>query len=156
MFNKKTILYSIVFYCILSACENNTFKNYYSFENGIWNTDSVVNFTFPINDTTKYYDISLKIRHTVYYEYQNLFLFLDNLSQDTVEIMLAEKSGKWLGNGINDIREFEFLLEQKKQFFELKKYTLSVEQAMRYGNLEKLRDLNHILDLGIIVKEHHE
>ena len=48
MFNKKTILYSIVFYCILSACENNTFKNYYSFENGIWNTDSVVNFTFPI------------------------------------------------------------------------------------------------------------
>jgi len=156
MFNKKTILYSIVFYCILSACENNTFKNYYSFENGIWNTDSVVNFTFPINDTTKYYDISLKIRHTVYYEYQNLFLFLDNLSQDTVEIMLAEKSGKWLGNGINDIREFEFLLEQKKQFFELKKYTLSVEQAMRYGNLEKLRDLNHILDLGIIVKKHHE
>ena len=70
--------------------------------------------------------------------------------------MLAEKSGKWLGNGINDIREFEFLLEQKKQFFELKKYTLSVEQAMRYGNLEKLRDLNHILDLGIIVKKHHE
>lgn len=156
MFNKKTILYSIVFYCILSACENNTFKNYYSFENGIWNTDSVVNFTFPINDTTKYYDISLKIRHTVYYEYQNLFLFLDNLSQDTVEIMLAEKSGKWLGKGINDIREFEFLLEHKKQFFELKKYTLSVEQAMRYGNLEKLRDLNHILDLGIIVKKHHE
>ena len=156
MFNKKTILYSIVFYCILSACENNTFNNYYSFENGIWNTDTVVNFTFPINDTTKYYDISLKIRHTVYYEYQNLFLFLDNLSQDTVEIMLAEKSGKWLGNGINDIREFEFLLEQKKQFFELKKYTLSVEQAMRYGNLEKLRDLNHILDLGIIVKKHHE
>ena len=156
MFNKKTILYSIVFYCILSACENNTFKNYYSFENGIWNTDSVVNFTFPINDTTKYYDISLKIRHTVYYEYQNLFLFLDNLSQDTIEIMLAEKSGKWLGKGINDIREFEFLLEQKKQFFELKKYTLSVEQAMRYGNLEKLRDLNHILDLGIIVEKHHE
>jgi len=156
MFNIKTIFCFIFLSFILSACENNTYKNYYSFENGIWNTDSVVNFTFPINDTTKYYDISLKIRHTVYYEYQNLFLFLDNLSQDTVEIMLAEKSGKWLGNGINDIREFEFLLEQKKQFFELKKYTLSVEQAMRYGNLEKLRDLNHILDLGIIVKKHHE
>jgi gliding motility-associated lipoprotein GldH len=156
MFNKKTIFYFILFYFILSACDNNTYKNYYSFENGIWNTDSVVNFTFTVNDTTKYYDISLKIRHTVYYEYQNLFLFLDNLRQDTVEIMLAEKSGKWLGNGINDIREFEFLLEQKKQFFELKKYTLSVEQAMRYGAFEKLEDLNHILDLGIIVKEHHE
>ncbi len=117
MFNLKTIFCFIFLSFILSACENNTYKNYYSFENGIWNTDTVVNFTFPINDTTKYYDISLKIRHTVYYEYQNLFLFLDNLSQDTVEIMLAEKSGKWLGNGINDIREFEFLLEQKKKIF---------------------------------------
>ena len=44
----------------------------------------------------------------------------------------------------------------KKQFFELKKYTLSVEQAMRYGSLEKLSNLNHITDLGLIVKEHHE
>jgi gliding motility-associated lipoprotein GldH len=70
--------------------------------------------------------------------------------------MLADKNGKWLGNGISDIREYEFLLEQQKKFFELKKYTLSVEQAMRYGSLEKLNDLNHITDLGLIVKEHHE
>jgi hypothetical protein len=43
-----------------------------------------------------------------------------NLSQDTVEIMLAEKSGKWLGNGINDIREYEFLLEHKNNFLNLR------------------------------------
>lgn len=156
MFNKKIIFFLIFIYVVFSACENNTYKNYYSFENASWNTDSIVNFTFQILDTTKYYDISLKIRHNVYYEYQNLFLFLDGFSKDTVEIMLADKNGKWLGNGISDIREYEFLLEQQKQFFELKKYTLSVEQAMRYGSLEKLNDLNHITDLGLIVKEHHE
>jgi gliding motility-associated lipoprotein GldH len=113
-------------------------------------------FQYTISDTTKLYDFSLKIRHTVDYEFQNLFLFLEGEKKDTIEIILSNKSGKWLGTGICDVREFEYIFD-KEQFFTKKgKHELKIEQAMRYGSVEKIENLEHVLDLGLMIRRHND
>ena len=96
---------------ILLSCDNTNYENYYSFSADGWNSDSIVSFKYIVSDTTKKYDLSLKIRHTVDYEFQNLFFFLEETKKDTIEITLSNKSGKWLGSGICDVREVEYFFD---------------------------------------------
>lgn len=141
---------------ILISCHKQTYQEYYFFNDGQWHSDSVVNYNYSILDTTKTYTLSLSIRHTVDYEYQNLFLFLDGEYKDTVEIILSNKKGKWLGSGISNIREFKYILDENKKYFKKGNYKLEVEQAMRYGSEEKIETLQHILDIGLIISKQNE
>jgi len=140
----------------LFSCINNNHKEYRSFNNNIWNTDSTAVFKYTISDTTIKYDLSLKIRHTIDYEFQNLFFFLEDIKKDTVEIILASKNGKWLGSGISDVREVEYVFDKNRIFSKKGEYKIRVEQAMRYGPKDKIENLEHILDIGLIVSEHHD
>ena len=140
----------------LFSCINNTHKEYRSFNNNMWNTDSAAVFKYTISDTIIKYDLSLKIRHTIDYEFQNLFLFLEDIKKDTVEIILASKNGKWLGSGISDVREVEYVFDKNRIFSKKGEYKIRVEQAMRYGPKDKIENLEHILDIGLIVSEHHD
>ena len=79
------------------------------------------------------YDLILSVRHSVDYDYQNLFLFVESETKDTIEIMLADKAGKWYGTGISDIREFKQTIRVKKRFSSKGPHLLKIEQAMRYG-----------------------
>jgi gliding motility-associated lipoprotein GldH len=144
------------FLIFLVKCTDKKYEKYHSFSNNIWNTDSTIIFNFPINDTTKSYDFILKIRHSVYYEFQNLFIFLEGSKNDTIEIILADKIGKWIGGGISDVREVEYVLDSKRTFVKKEDYKLRITQAMRYGSKEKIQNLGHILTVGIIVLEHDE
>lgn len=141
---------------ILFSCGNTTYENYHSFNRMGWSADSIIDFKYNIIDTVKAYDLSLKIRHTVDYEFQNLFLFLEDASKDTVEIILANKNGKWLGTGISDVRELEYVFSSNRNFSKKGEYELRIEQAMRYGELNKIENLEHILDVGLIVAKHND
>ena len=154
---KKMRNYSLVFFwVILISCGNTTLENYHSFNHNGWNTDSIVSFKYTITDTTKKYDLSLKIRHTVDYEFQNLFLFLEEANKDTIEIILANKNGQWLGSGISDVREFEYFFAKQRTFTKKGDYELSIEQAMRHASVHKIVNLENILDIGLIVSEHND
>jgi gliding motility-associated lipoprotein GldH len=141
---------------LLSCNSNAVFEDYKSFENHSWNADSLVVFNFAITDTISRNQVVIKVRHTVNYEFQNLFLFVKAEQTDTVELMLADKSGEWLGKGIGDIREVEFIYQNEKIFHKQGKYTLELEQAMRYGALEKIQHLNNIEAIGFCVEKQNE
>ena len=144
--------YNIILCVILFiSCGSNTQETYHSFNHNEWNSDSIVVFKYNIYDTIKSYDLSLKIRHTVDYEFQNLFLFLRGEKSDTVEIELANKQGEWLGSGISDVREVEYIFCKKREFKNSGEHIVSVEQAMRYGALKRIENLEHVLDVGLIV-----
>ena len=141
---------------IFISCDNSiVFEKYKSFENQEWNTDSLVSFDYTITDTISTYKLVLNVRHGVEYEYQNLFLFVkSDSSTDTIELLLADKSGKWLGSGIGDIREIKSLFAVEKMYLKKDNNTIKIEQAMRYGSAEKITNLKFIDAIGIsIVKE---
>jgi gliding motility-associated lipoprotein GldH len=141
---------------ILLSCNKTRYENYYSFNNNGWNTDTIINFKYNIVDTVSSYNVKLKIRHTVNYEFQNLFLFLEETKKDTIEIYLANKIGKWIGSGISDIREVEYVFDEKRVFDKKGHYYLKIEQAMRYGSLDKIENLEHILAVGLIISENND
>ena len=138
------------------SCDNSiVFEKYKSFENQEWNTDSLVSFDYTITDTISTYKLVLNVRYGVEYEYQNLFLFINSeFSRDTIELLLADKSGKWLGSGIGDIREVKTILATEEPYSKKENNTIKIEQAMRYGSAEKITNLKFIDAIGIsIVKE---
>ena len=154
----KLISRLFIFALFFVSCSSNTvFEDYKSFENQSWNADSTVVFNFSITDTTIGNKLIVKVRHTVDYEFQNLFLFLSRSSEqtDTVELSLAYKSGEWLGTGIGDVRELEFEYEQVV-FSKKGEYTFEIEQAMRYGKLEKIQNLNHVSAIGFSIQKQDE
>jgi len=62
----------------------------------------------------------------------------------------------WFGNGISDIREVEVVYKKDKLFGKKGDYTIEVEQAMRYGALEKIQNLKNISAIGIRIQKQDE
>jgi len=139
------------------SCDSSiVFEEYKSFENQEWNTDSTAFFNYAVTDTTSKNTIKIKLRHTVEYEFQNLFLFIETDVLDTVELMLANKEGMWLGSGIGDVREFEFEYQNAKLFTNKGNYSFKIEQAMRYGLGEKIQVLKNVLAVGLCIEKQNE
>ncbi|CAI8210394.1 MAG: Gliding motility lipoprotein GldH [Cryomorphaceae bacterium] len=139
------------------SCDSSiVFEEYKSFENQNWNTDSAAFFNYTITDTTSTNTVKIKLRHTVEYEFQNLILFVETDVIDTVELMLANKEGMWLGGGIGDVREFEFEYQNAKLFSKKGNYSFKIEQAMRYGMAEKIQVLNNVLAVGLSIEKQNE
>ena len=146
----------IIFFLLIFfiSCQNDSiYEKYYSFENNMWNTDTVVSFSVDIKDSLTNYDASLMIRHTTEYDYQNLFLFtqFSNLN-DTLEIYLADKAGKWNGSGFGDVRELNIPFFTAKQL-NIKNNSFYIEQAMRYAEKEKIINLKGIKAIGLRIRK---
>jgi gliding motility-associated lipoprotein GldH len=139
------------------SCNNNVvFDDYKTFSNQEWNTDSLVTFNYTVSDTACENIIKIKLRHTVDYEFQNLFLFVKAEQVDTIELVLANKEGLWLGTGIGDIREFEFEHKNTQVFANKGERSIVLEQAMRYGSTEKIQVLNNISAIGLSIEKQDE
>ena len=142
------------FLLMLIACTRNTvFEQYTSFEDKSWNTDSTIIFNCLIEDTTSQNQLIIQVRHTVEYEFQNLFLFIKSEKMDTIEIQLANKEGKWLGKGVGDIRKLDFVYKDKEVFSKKGDLIIEIEQAMRYGNFEKIQQLKNIESIGFMIEK---
>ena len=145
----RTLLFFLVVGFV--SCQNENKKEvYHSFNNNTWNTDSIVSFELDNIDTTSSHDLYLMVRHTTNFKFQNLFLFTNfENQQDTLELFLSEKSGRWLGKGFGEIKELKIRIKENVNFKENQDQTLSVEQAMRYEDLEKIINLTEIVAVGI-------
>ena len=83
----------------------------------------------------------------------NIFLFIKDEKIDTIEIQLANKEGRWLGKGVGDIRTVDFVYKNKKVFSKKGDLIIEIEQAMRYGNFEKIQQLKYIESIGFRVEK---
>ena len=145
----------IIFFVLLiffSCKKNRVLNNYKNFSNHEWHTDSLVFFSFVIEDSLSTYSLTAKVSHSVNYQYQNLFLFIySEFSRDTIELVLAEKNGKWKGKGIGDLRELQYTFNNKKVFQKKGVYKYTFEQAMRYGSKPKITVLRDIESVGLSI-----
>jgi len=151
---RNTICIFLLF--VFFSCDKTVYESHNSFEEKSWNTDSVITFNYNISDTLNSYEMSILVRHTVDYEYQNLFLFLSGDLNDTIELELADKIGKWKGSGLSDIREFEYLFANNKVFSKKGNHSINIEQAMRFGAEEKIQNLEHVSDIGLIIRKQND
>lgn len=152
----KTCVFFIVL--IFFSCNKKTIYNdYFLFENKNWHTDSLITFQFQVQDTVAKHQVIIKVRHNVDYEFQNLFFFFyNNTKKDTIEILLADKKGKWLGNGFGDVRQTEIIINDGEIFNKKEKQKYVFEQAMRYGREKNIKNLKNIEAIGISVLRNND
>ena len=124
---------------------------------GIWNVNNLVEFELEIQDTLTPANMYINIRNSGAYSYSNLFLFINTTfpdgvnRKDTVECILANKSG-WLGSGLGDIWDHQILFRRGIRFPLPGTYTISYEQAQRFGKSAYIENLPFILDVGLRVE----
>jgi gliding motility-associated lipoprotein GldH len=116
-------------------------------ENEKWSKDEPVKFDVQIDDTVSYNNVYINLRNTGDYNFSNIYLFLSTIypdqkiSIDTIECILADDKGKWLGSGLGDIKDNQMLLKKGVRFHQTGIYTFEFEQAMRIDELEGIKSI---------------
>jgi gliding motility-associated lipoprotein GldH len=132
----------------VSSCDNNkVLDNYKAIPTSGWERDSLVNFDIDITNTVQKYNLYLNVRNKPSYNYSNLWLFVDikepdgAVSKDTVEIILAEPDGKWLGEGFNGLKTHVNIFKSYFTFDKTGVYSIKIQQGMRENNLKGINDI---------------
>ncbi len=156
--NKK-IIRSGVLFCFLTvlltvACNDNVvYERNERIPDNVWNRFHIPVFEVEITDTLNAHNLLINLRNTGEYPRSNLFLFISATSpggaftRDTLELVLADPSGRWKGRGFGSIWQNRFFYRKNVRFPERGKYTFEVEQAMR------IDDLRGIVDVGLRIEK---
>lgn len=116
-------------------------------DNGSWSLNDTACFNVDIIDTLAYYNFYINLRHSTDYKFSNIFLFLHTtfpggqVTSDTLQILLADNSGKWIGSGMGKVKECRVMLQDRVRFPRSGNYSFCIEQAMRAEPLEGIEDI---------------
>ncbi len=115
--------------------------------NNSWYRLKSVTESVTITDTLQKHNFYVNIRNNNKYPYSNIYLFINTkfpsgkTSRDTVECILADAEGKWLGKSSGDISDHRILIKQGVRFPMSGLYTFEIEHAMRVENLQGITDV---------------
>jgi gliding motility-associated lipoprotein GldH len=152
----KTV-YQIVFLILIiffgSCSSSYVFNDSTDLPASGWNKNDSVIFETVIEDTVIGYDFTVSIRNSVDYRYSNLYFFMltefpnGNHTRDTIEFIIADRQGNWLGKGWGSVKENEITLNKNIRFPLIGKYKFAFQQAMRADTLEG------IVSVGLKISE---
>lgn len=133
----------------ISACsERPYFEQYLPVSKQGWHLDSAASFEVEIKDTTSTYAVLFNLRANDAYPYSNIYLFRSVFSddgleyQDTAQVILADAYGKWLGDGIGELKTFTRPFRaQPLRFNRRGTYTFKFVQGMRDTLLTGVEDV---------------
>ncbi len=132
----------------LTSCDSSRmYDEYQNIPEMTWHKDSVIAFDVPVTDTKKNHHILIQVRHNTDYPYSNLWLFIEvtqpdgQVLSDTLEIALAEPSGRWLGKGNGSLRTIHQAFRQQIYFPVSGSYRFTLQQGMRDEWLQGVHDV---------------
>jgi len=137
---KKKLFYVFILIWVLLfvvQCKKIAYQEMKSFPDLTWHMNNIVKFNMPIEDTLQLYDFYVLISHTNNYPYMNLYCFVtsiypgDSIRCDTVNFILANEQGSWLGKKHGKFYDNEILVARKVRFEKLGMYSFEFVQAMR-------------------------
>jgi gliding motility-associated lipoprotein GldH len=133
---------------LLTSCGRNTMYNdIVKMEDTEWSMYDPANFACTVNDTIRSYNVNLSVRTSTDYPYRNLYLFVittfpsGTTLTDTVQGMLTDEKGEWLGKGAGDIREAVIPYKSNVFFPEAGEYHFRVIHGMRDTVLTGVYDI---------------
>jgi gliding motility-associated lipoprotein GldH len=138
-------LFSILFF---SSCDNSRIfeKNTAIPEVG-WSSKNVIKFDVDIANPNAPTNFYVNVRNAAGYPYSNLFLFIKTtfpngkMSKDTLECILANDKGKWLGSGMGDIFDNQIPFKRNVRFPQEGKYTFEIQHGMRMDTIPLIMDV---------------
>lgn len=133
---------------VISACDTSrVFEEYQTVNKAGWHKDSLVVFDIPVADTIQNHNLYINIRNDINYGYSNLWLFvtIENPGglavKDTFEMVLADPSGRWLGEGFGGLKNRQVIYRGNVFFPNSGDYKISVQHGMREEILKGISDV---------------
>ena len=134
---------------LLASCGKNVvLDELHTFKDSRWHMDSVVSVVWEPEQSEDPVFMSMYIRHSTEYPYNNLFLFRSIESTqgveytDTVNVALADPLGVWNGSGMSNLKTLEIPIGQGAvRFRDDERYTLKITQGMRDTVLYGIQDV---------------
>lgn len=138
-------LLSILFF---SSCdESRIFEQNQVIPEAGWEQNNILKFDVDIKDPSTPANFYINVRNADGYPYSNLFLFIkttfpnNKVSNDTLECVLADEKGKWLGSGMGDIYDNQIPFKRNVKFPLPGTYHFEIQQAMRTDNIPLIMDV---------------
>jgi len=155
LFFLKSYLFVVLgFVFLLTSCDpNRVIDENKELPEYIWDRANQVQFKVDILDTVSPHNMYINIRNADGFPYSNLYVFIHSTFPngekltDTLECVLADGNGKWLGSGMGDIYDNQIPFKRNVRFKQAGSYTFELEQGMR---LEKLPLM---MDVGIRIEK---
>lgn len=151
---RPVLFASICSILLLASCDpNRVFDENKTLPDNVWDRKNKLAFNVTITDTVSPHNVFINVRNADGYPYGNLFLFIHSTFPngqkftDTLECVLADANGKWLGDGIGDIYDNQIPFKHNVRFKLAGNYTFELEQGMR------LEMLPLIMDAGIRIEK---
>jgi gliding motility-associated lipoprotein GldH len=151
---KKVVYSAILALIILSSCNSGKiYEKYYDIDRITWTRFDMKTFTINIDDISRPYDFYVLIRHHTEFPFPAIDIrFTINTPSGEMrtmvqEIVLKDKEGNLLGDGMGDLWDVVFPVRKGFQFTEKGECTVEVSSAMSKA------DLPGILQVGLIVRQ---
>ncbi len=144
--NLKSLFFLAMMALFISCGKQVVFSKYYTFNDNEWPAKEKAVFDLEITDTQSLNNVSLMVRHADSYPYNNIFLFVKTVypdgktTNDTMEVILSNQKGEWLGSGAGDIFDFKVPIKKNVRFPLAGKYHFEFEQGMRVDPLPLVMD----------------
>ena len=139
-----------VLLCLLffSSCDNNRiFEENKKIPAEGWSSSNVLKFDVDITNIEVPTNFYINVRNADGYPYNNLFLFIKTIfpngkmSNDTLECILADENGKWLGSGMGDIYDNQIPFKKNVRFPDPGKYKFEIQHGMRSDVIPLIMDV---------------
>ncbi|MGB3947887.1 MAG: gliding motility lipoprotein GldH [Bacteroidia bacterium] len=156
MFLKQFIIAFLVLIVLLTfaSCDSSrVYEKNVELPDNVWKLDNVVKLDVDITDTAMPTNFYVNVRNAEGYPYSNIYLFIKTKfpngqeSNDTLECVLADEKGQWLGNGMGDIYDNQIPFKRNVRFPVAGKYTFELQHGMR------INDLPLIMDVGLRIEK---
>ncbi|WP_158840271.1 gliding motility lipoprotein GldH [Polaribacter sp. L3A8] len=145
---------------LMFSCDDTTdFNQYKSVGSEGWKANEKVVFEFDVKDTIAPKNLFINIRNNSEYAFSNLYVITELVFPnetkvvDTLQYEMADKTGRFLGEGFTEIKENKLFYKEKKAFPISGKYIFNVRHAMRKnGDVNPIEFLKGILDVGFSIE----
>ena len=137
---------------LLTGCGNEGFDQRKVIPEAKWTMENRVPFDVTVTDTMGVYSFGISLRHLENYRYSNLYVFLhttfpnDNVTHDTIQLLLATPEGRWVGKGSGSMRDLSVTLNPRMRFPMQGTYHFEIEQAMREPVLKGISDFGLFIE----------
>ena len=152
LIKKRSAHIALVVVCcaflFLTACDNKRiFEENKDIPDNNWASTNIVKFEVPIKDPSTPANFYINVRNADGYPYSNIYLFIKTtfpngkFSTDTLECILADEHGKWLGKGLGDIYDNQIPFKRNVRFPLAGNYLFEIQQGTRSDHIPLIMDV---------------
>jgi len=132
---------------LFSACDSTrVYDDFIDFDEGFWHQDSIVSFSFTIDDVSQPYNLKAQFRNAQSYPYHNMYYHYtlkdakdSVLSEEQKQIFLFDpKTGEPYGGGLGDLFDHSQIVLENYTFQNPGTYSVDLKQFMRLDTLHSI------------------